>query len=643
MNNETRGIDMISGKALVASQDAIYRKVIAKRLDSRGISVDTTNSGFEILKKLSEKDYDILIIDEGIEYPDGIAVVKLIREVHDSCNLPIIWLYRDHIKNEDYSVLNLDINQFVTIPISFPLLFNRIFLSLRVKKERENSLDAIETLSASKKKLEGLVSHKEEFVATIGHELKGPISGVMGLSNELLKRLRSEDEKNTVKEIIQSGHSLQRIVDDLLEMTRLKSGTFSLRDEKIDISQIFGEIFTISKFKAEAKNINLSFQIEKADNFSYCGDATRIKQVLQNLIDNAIKFTDAGSVIFSCKLIQQSSKMATLSFKVIDSGKGIKKEYTSSILRSHRQEDSSIFQKYGGTGLGLAICQNILKAMDSRLEIKSKSGEGSTFSFYLNLPTLKGTPKVDVKEGGSRECNILLVDDDLIHNKIFGLYLKDIPGSIETFNSAQDVDQVLESSIFDLIFIDFNINGTSGDELIGELKKKIPLERRPTVVLLTAETSEKVYELKKNGTVSDILQKPYGREELINCVKQWSALPFENNMYIDDGRLSELQKLSNNEQFLFEMYSIFEAESNKSITSLESGIDQKGLYKIVHTLRNTSHGIGAKRLETHCKRMIDLIENQEIENIVYEKNYLVNIWKKTIAEFGSSMKTWEGR
>ena len=235
--------------------------------------------------------------------------------------------------------MNLDINQFVTIPISFPLLFNRIFLSLRVKKERENSLDAIETLSASKKKLEGLVSHKEEFVATIGHELKGPISGVMGLSNELLKRLRSEDEKNTVKEIIQSGHSLQRIVDDLLEMTRLKSGTFSLRDEKIDISQIFGEIFTISKFKAEAKNINLSFQIEKADNFSYCGDATRIKQVLQNLIDNAIKFTDAGSVIFSCKLIQQSSKMATLSFKVIDSGEGIKKEYTSSILRSHRQED----------------------------------------------------------------------------------------------------------------------------------------------------------------------------------------------------------------------------------------------------------------------------------------------------------------
>ncbi|WP_423146217.1 ATP-binding protein [Rubrolithibacter danxiaensis] len=380
--------------------------------------------------------------------------------------------------------------------------------------------------------LEKSSNAKIDFLSAMSHELRTPLNGVIGLSNVLLLHQPREDQKENLGILKFSAENLLALINDILDFNKLESGKIELEAIPFNLSQLLNNICGGLRIRADEKDLNLSLVIDpELKNTTVFGDPTRLTQVLVNLINNAIKFTETGSVTVKAAVVKRDQSELTVDFFIEDTGIGIETTALETIFDPFTQASKSINRKFGGTGLGLSIVKGILEKMDSKINLRSVSGQGTTFYFTVSFGY---KPEVDSEKDReavtelSKPLNFLkvLVAED---NPINVLVIKKL---FSTWNisplfagNGREAIDVLLSEDFDMILMDLHMPEMDGFEAAVEIRQLQDKQKSEIpIIALTASVSEDIKEKVKACGMNDYLSKPFNPDDLKEKLALYSVV-----------------------------------------------------------------------------------------------------------------------
>lgn len=291
-------------------------------------------------------------------------------------------------------------------------------------------------LTIAKQAAESAVMAKGEFLATMSHEIRTPLNGIVPMLDLLMQSRMPADQQELVRTAYSSSHQLLRIVDDILDYSKLEADKLDLETTTFNLREVLESVITLMERPAEAKGLRLELNIEQGVRLPVRGDPVRLRQVLSNLISNAVKFTERGSVVMHVKRMRETTAQHQLRFEITDSGIGIEPEAQERLFQAFSQADASTTRLYGGTGLGLVICRRIVTLMGGRIGVDSEHGRGSTFWFEIPLLKVQGdmpTQQADVHGG-----RVLLLTTDQRLRMRLTLLLPNWGMRVTTVENTQD-------------------------------------------------------------------------------------------------------------------------------------------------------------------------------------------------------------
>jgi PAS domain S-box-containing protein len=392
-----------------------------------------------------------------------------------------------------------------------------ITASVRINKELKNA-----------KKMADIANKaKSEFLANMSHEIRTPLNGVIGFSDLLLKTPLNEIQTQYLNYINESGENLLSIINDILDFSKIESGKMDLSIEKSNVYDIVSQVINVILYQSQKKNIELLLNIEPGLPETIWVDESRLKQILINLLGNAVKFTAQGEIELKVEKLKLDHKEITLRFSVRDTGIGIPKEKQQFIFDAFTQENSSISKRYGGTGLGLTISNNILKYMGSSLSLVSEVDKGSVFYFDIKIPY----EMTERHEDEDLKINRVLIVDDNEANRVILQHMlayKNIDSKLAA-NGMEALQILLAGERFDVILMDYHMPIISGLETIEKIKEMFNKQNElsPLVILHTSSEEHDVINSFRQENNSYFLLKPIKSEELYKTLKQ--AVKFTEN------------------------------------------------------------------------------------------------------------------
>lgn len=413
----------------------------------------------------------------------------------------------------------------IPVEISMTAVYDQSIRIAGICKDISARKKLEDDLVAARRAAEDAANAKSSFLANMSHEIRTPLNGVIGMSYLLAETKLDKDQKECVENICHSGEILLSLIEDILDFSKIEAGKITLEPEPFNLCRLAGELCATMKLQAQQKDIGLKFDYTGNPAELFMGDSVRIRQILMNLLNNALKFTHEGFVKLKITPKKMSESDSEIYVEVSDTGIGIRKDVIHSLFNKFTQADSSINKKYGGSGLGLSICSELLKIMDSRIQVESEEGQGSKFFFTLSLPRVAEAPKSEtdrielVVEGRSR---VLVVEDNRMNQILAEKFFSRLNCDVTVASDGFEAIKVFGEKTFDIVFMDIQMPGLDGFQTSAELKK---INSSIPVVAMTANALKGDREKCLASGMIDYVPKPIRKSRIIEILNKYLAKP----------------------------------------------------------------------------------------------------------------------
>ncbi len=409
-----------------------------------------------------------------------------------------------------------------------PIHFGKQVLNLGIFVNLTERIKMEKALKKAKEASEQSSQFKSDFLANMSHEIRTPMNAIIGMSHLVLQTDLNDKQFDYINKVQISAHNLLGIINDILDFSKIEAGKLNIEKTEFYLDEVLETLADMVNLKAEEKGIEILFRRDVLIPGVLIGDPLRLGQVLVNLVQNAIKFTDNGEVVISVGLAHAKENNLELYFSVCDSGIGIDPERVEHLFDPFVQADSSISRKHGGTGLGLSISRQIVELMGGTLKVISEPGRGSTFSFKINFEKQQGaSQRLYNLEPDLRKMRVLLVDDNPVAQKIMLEMLESFSFQVDVASCAKEAYELLlerggESvnnfEPIDLVLMDWRMPEINGLDAAEFIQTQMTLKKIPKIILITAYGREEIIQQAEKTELDGFIIKPITPSTLFDTI-----------------------------------------------------------------------------------------------------------------------------